>query len=226
VLLPGLDGTGLLFAPLLRALSSHLRVKVIAYPPSTDMDYADLSDFAFSQLPDGPVIVLGESYSGPVAALLAYRFPERVKGLILASSFVTSPRPRFLSHLLAIPGLVHLSKIFARQALLGAYRDPEVALLLKKVIPYLPAGLIRFRVAQLLHADFSDQFLKAACPVLVVHGKQDLLVSKNHVKKLVRLRPNATVCSFEGPHMLLQVTPFECAADIVTFAARCNMDAA
>jgi pimeloyl-[acyl-carrier protein] methyl ester esterase len=226
VLLPGLDGTGLFFAPLLRALPSHLSVKVIAYPTSTGMDYADLCDFAFSQLPDGPVIALGESFSGPVAALLAFRFPDRVRGLILVSSFVSSPRPRFLSQLLAIPGLVHLSKMFARFALLGTQSDDEMTLLLKNVVPNLPVSLIRFRAAKVLHADFSEQFRKALCPVLVLHGLQDLLIPANYVTKLTRLRPDASVCSFEGPHMLLQVRPAKCAAEIISFAASCNMDTA
>jgi hypothetical protein len=42
VLLPGLDGTGLLFQPLLEALASRVRSKIIAYPRSESLSLSAL----------------------------------------------------------------------------------------------------------------------------------------------------------------------------------------
>lgn len=42
ILLPGMDGTGLLFEPLLEALPGWLEPKVIAYPGHEPLGYAEL----------------------------------------------------------------------------------------------------------------------------------------------------------------------------------------
>ena len=46
VLLPGMDGTGDLFAPLLSALSPALRTIVIRYPSDRPLGYAELEAHA------------------------------------------------------------------------------------------------------------------------------------------------------------------------------------
>jgi pimeloyl-[acyl-carrier protein] methyl ester esterase len=225
-MLPGLDGTGMLFAPLLRALPYGMHVKVIAYPASDKMGYEELCDFCADQLPDGPVVVLGESFSGPVATLLAHRFPDRVKGLILAASFVSAPLPGFVAPLLHLPGILHFAKKFARFPLIGLRSEPEVTKLLAKTVSDLPTPLLRFRALQVMHANYSEQFRRAACSVLVLHGSQDVLVSAKRAKKMCKMRPNAKLSVLDGPHMLLQVKPLECAAEIAGFYAACQADPA
>ncbi len=222
VLLPGLDGTGAFFGPLLRALPQHMKTGVIDYPSLPIMSYEDLSVHAAGRFPNGPVIVLGESFSGPVATLLASQFPGRVKGLILASSFVSAPRPRWLSHFLYVPGFECLAKTFACFALLGFRHAPENAALAQKIIPALPPALIQSRVALALAADYSQVLRHCRCPMLIIHGTQDLLVPPRYVNKVAQLRADATVCRFKGPHMLLQTAPAECAAQIAAFVLKCR----
>ena len=73
VLLPGLDGTGLLFEPLLRALPKEIEATVIRYPGDQRLSYDELLEFLRDQLPrDTPFILLGESFSGPLAIRLDY----------------------------------------------------------------------------------------------------------------------------------------------------------
>ena len=94
VLLPGMDGTGALFAPLLHELSPAIRPLVVTYPPNERLGYAELAERVETQLPAADdYVLLGESFSGPVATLLAGRHPPGLRGLILACSFVRSPHP-------------------------------------------------------------------------------------------------------------------------------------
>jgi thioesterase domain-containing protein len=68
VLLPGMDGTGELFAPFLAALGPDQAVVVVRYPTDRELGYAELEQVARAALPvDQPFILLGESFSGPVA---------------------------------------------------------------------------------------------------------------------------------------------------------------
>jgi pimeloyl-[acyl-carrier protein] methyl ester esterase len=74
VLLPGMDGTGQLFAPFVVALGHEFNVKVVRYPTTEPMGYAELEALARAALPEeGPFVILGESFSGPVAVSVGVR---------------------------------------------------------------------------------------------------------------------------------------------------------
>ena len=92
MLLPGMDGTGRLFGPLLRILPQGLEVTVFAYPPDRPCGYAELLPLVEAAVPEGgEFVVLGESFSGPLALLLAARRPRGLRGVILCASFARGP---------------------------------------------------------------------------------------------------------------------------------------
>ncbi len=91
VLLPGLDGTGRLFTPLRRELPKEVEPIVLSYPPDTPLTYDDLCNFLAHELPTDPFVLLGESFGGPLAILLAQRAKYYLKGIILCASFITNP---------------------------------------------------------------------------------------------------------------------------------------
>ena len=84
ILLPGMDGSGQLFAPLVTALGDGFNVKVVRYPVDLPLGYDGLEQIARAAIPPaGPVVLLGESFSGPIAVSLAASLGERLAGLIL-----------------------------------------------------------------------------------------------------------------------------------------------
>ncbi|MBV8036510.1 alpha/beta fold hydrolase [Roseateles sp.] len=93
VLLPGMDGTGMdgtgmLFDPLMEALSGLIPLEVVKYPSATPAGYAEYERFAEASLPaKGPLVLLGESFSGPIAISLAAKHPMRIAGLVLCCAF-------------------------------------------------------------------------------------------------------------------------------------------
>ncbi len=83
ILLPGLDGTGELFAPFIEALGGF-ETQVVSYPPDRAMSYAEHEAFARAKLPsDEDYVLLAESFSGPVGISIAAPAPKRLKALIL-----------------------------------------------------------------------------------------------------------------------------------------------
>lgn len=83
VLLPGLDGTGELFDPLVRELGPDLSIRVVRYPQDPGLGYKELLQFARDALPPTePLVLLGESFSGPIAIQLSAERPDQVRGLI------------------------------------------------------------------------------------------------------------------------------------------------
>ncbi|WP_222432862.1 alpha/beta fold hydrolase [Caenimonas sedimenti] len=92
VLLPGMDGTGELFAPFIAAYGGA--TQVVRYPPTAVLNYAGLEEVARSALPRGePFVLLGESFSGPIAISLAASRPPNLLGVILCCTFARNPRP-------------------------------------------------------------------------------------------------------------------------------------
>jgi len=92
LLLPGMDGSGVLLTGLVHRLSQHRPVRVISYPNSEPLTYDELTTFVIERTPDSRFVILGESFSGPIAIEVAATEP-RVAGLILASSFARHPLP-------------------------------------------------------------------------------------------------------------------------------------
>src|SRR5688572_28354175 len=108
VLLPRMDGTGELFAPFVAALGPDQSVVVVRYPTDRTHCYAELEPIARAALPiDQPFVLLGESFSGPVAISIAAAPPHQLKGLVLCCTFARNPYPWF-SPLRALAALLPL----------------------------------------------------------------------------------------------------------------------
>src|SRR3954466_13633668 len=81
VLVPGLDGTGLLFERLVSALAPEIRTHIIEYPGGA----ATLEEYAAvvaGGVPAGRVVLLAESYSGIVALSLLRKHQVLVEKVI------------------------------------------------------------------------------------------------------------------------------------------------
>lgn len=92
VLLPGLDGTDVFFRPLLATLPKWITPLVVQFPPVGVNEYPDLLAKVRNTLAEAArYYVLGWSFSGPLALMLAAAEPEKVQGVVLASTFVRPP---------------------------------------------------------------------------------------------------------------------------------------
>lgn len=104
IFLPGMDGTGISFDPLGQVLPQDGIVKIIHHPTDRLLSFEETVQCARDQIQfdQEDVIVLAESFSGPVAVALIGSGQLKAKCLILCSTFAKSPRPvlfRILSYL-------------------------------------------------------------------------------------------------------------------------------
>ena len=93
ILLPGLDGTGRLFAPLVKALAQcGVSARAIGYPTHDALDYVELERRVRAELPEcSAFVLLAESFSGPIALRIGAAPPANLKGLVLSTTFATRP---------------------------------------------------------------------------------------------------------------------------------------
>src|SRR5262245_27544256 len=110
-LLPGLDGTGDLFAHFLSVLPTASSVTVVRYLTDKFLAYDDLVQVVRGSLTQtDPVVVLAESFSTPIAIKYAAMKPPKLAGIVLCAGFVSNPVPRWswLAKLVARPWLLTL----------------------------------------------------------------------------------------------------------------------
>jgi len=213
LLLPGMDGTGELLAALVTRLSAYRPVQVIAYPTRLSLGYDELLDYVVSRAPKDPFVVVGESFSGPIAIELAASLP-RVVGLVLASSFARHPMPSLLAPLARFIDMAWVPDSIAVAALLGSKATPELRAHLIQVLARLPRQLIRVRAFEALRVDKRNRLREVQCPMLCLHGRLDRLVGRKCVDDILSAKPECQVRWFEAPHMLLETHP-DAAADAI-----------
>jgi pimeloyl-ACP methyl ester carboxylesterase len=224
VLLPGLDGTGLLFRPLLVALPDTLEPIVVSYPVKRALGYRELEDFVAGQLPaEGPFALLGESFSGPVAVRLAARFEDRVRGLILVASFVRYPcsgLARSLRLLVRAPlFLLPPPAFLIRRKLVGPDAPAELVDRVRSATALVKPGVLARRVREVLAVDERECFAYLELPKLYLAAAEDRQFPLAVAESLRELRPDLIVESVPAPHLLLQVEPEESARRIAGFFA-------
>ena len=209
VLLPGMDGTGLLLKPLLAASGGDIQSLVIAYPTDEILDYQKLETFVRAQLPEKePFVLLGESFSGPIAISIASSPPQNLIALILCCSFAKNPRPmlawfKWLTTIL--PGLK--SATLASPMLLGRHATPVSQQQLSTALSKVSAAVLRARLRAVCDIDVTDALERIRRPILYLRATSDQLVPKNAARIIQALAPQTRIEEVDGPHMLLQAAP-------------------
>lgn len=219
VLLPGMDGTGRLFGPFVEALGAGTRTIVVPYPADEALGPRDLERIARSHLPaDTPFVLLGESFSGPIAVAIAASPPPGLRGLVLCCSFASSPRPS-LRWLGPLTGVLPLGAgALLHRALLGRFATPGRRRELTEAIAAVAPGVLRKRLRAVLATDVVAPLARVRVPVLCLRATEDLVVPRAATEGILRALPTARLAEVDGPHLLLQTRPDDGAKLVADFA--------
>ncbi|NOS97927.1 MAG: alpha/beta hydrolase [Methylotenera sp.] len=220
VLLPGMDGTGDLFAPLVNALPSTVKTVIVRYPTEKIMSYGELTTYALAYIPkNSPYILLGESFSGPIAISLAAQADYQLKGLILACTFASNPRPLLSKLSFLVPAMPINKWLFpsACKVLMGKFYDNNVRSLLAATLSKVPPKTMRARLDSVINVDYSEKLKNIQAPILYLQARHDYLVPASAAKLIQQCAKNVELFTLEAPHLLLQVAAKEAALHIQTF---------
>lgn len=220
VLLPGMDGTGLLFESFVAALSPEFDTIVVRYPGDEPLGYPALETIARAAMPDDgrPFILLGESFSGPIAISLAASAPPGLKALILCCSFAGNPRP-LLGKLRFVRGLpfwrapVKLSSWL----LMGRHANDDMRSAFGRAMSLVSARALRARVAAVLAVDVSAKLEGLRLPILYLRAMEDRVVPASAAESIKKCAANASIVDLAAPHFLLQAMPGEAAREVRRF---------
>lgn len=221
VMLPGLDGTGDLFAPLTSMVPPGYDIQTVRYPANPQWAFEDYVAHVRQQLPvDKPFVLLAESFSGPVGIQLASEQPRSMTGLVLCCTFSKNPCPRLAMFKSLLPMVPFALLPFGPLAalLLNGAKNSATRLLVKETIAKLKDSVIRKRLKIVMEVDVTSALAAITVPVLYLQGLRDLLVPSTcgrDIQSAVRHR--IEVISIDGPHALLQSAPKLCAQALQDF---------
>ena len=219
VLLPGLDGTANnLYDKVLALDWSGMLIKTMALPKDGPQEYDSLAKTIVPSLPQGDLILLAESFSTPLAILLAASQRSRVKALVLVAGFCSSPQPSGLGWLPLQPLLSLTPPAFLLKQFLADEDAPQELLDdLTKSIRGISGATLADRVRVVLTLQESDCPDLRGLPLLLLQARQDRLIPWDAQSQLERHFPHAACHWINGPHLLLQTRPQECRDAVVGF---------
>lgn len=220
VLLPGMDGSGALFEEFSSALAA--RTMAISYPPDQPLGYDQLAEYVRARLPaDEPFILLGESFSGPIALTLASTPLPGLRALVLVCTFAKCPVPGLLALAGRLIGLLPFWRAplsLVSTLLLGRFANSTLQARLSAAIERVSPVVWSCRLRAVLTADATQALAKVRVPILYLRASEDRVVFPSASEVVLRRSSVARMVEIEGPHFLLQAKPKETAAEIRAFA--------
>ena len=220
VLLPGMDGTGRLFEPLIAALGPAFSVLVVRYPEHEVLDYDSLAAIARRSLPaDGDFILLGESFSGPIAVKLAASKPPGLVGLVLCCTFVRNPRPALAPArgLLRYAPVGLLPGAVLSALLLGRFATASLRAAVKSAVAMVADAVLKERLNDVISVDMTAELSGLNIAVLYLQASHDSLVPAEAGRHIMEVYPRTQLLRLAGPHCLLQAAAADSAKAIQDF---------
>ena len=222
VLLPGLDGTGELFAPFLNCPDNPFGCSVVSYPRDRLVNYHQLIPRIRGLMPwDESYTLVAESFSGPLALLFAAAQPEHIRAIVLVASFASNPlRPPFewVQFLLKTSWLQKpLSERVLQKFLFGEDCPPMLAGKIMETIRSVQPDVLAHRIRMILDTDAREHLRSCEKPILYLMGSQDKILGRRGLDAMLEVRPDIASVEVDAPHLVLQRRPREALAAIDAF---------
>ena len=215
VLLPGLDGTGRLFVPLLRAMGEDVKTVVVSYASDSVRDYDELSMEVVKSLPKGPYVLVAESFSGPIALRVASRQPKGLQAVVLCATFVTPPRAWLVLLLGSLVGnwcfKIRLPDWCLRAFAVGHRAGKELCEAVRSASNAVEPEVLVARLRRVFSVDARTSLATCPVPVHYLNATEDRLLGRGSLHVIRQVLPSVHVVNVPGPHFLFQAAPHYCA---------------
>jgi pimeloyl-[acyl-carrier protein] methyl ester esterase len=193
--------------------------------PDRPASYSDHEKVARLELPrDRPFVILGESFSGPVAVSIATASPPGLLGIILCVSFLTSPSPllRLFRPLTSIASPKLVPHFLAHHALMGRFATPELKAAHARALSHVSSPTLIARLRAMADVDVREEMRQVAVPSLYLRARADRVVADRFGDEFLAHARDGRVHDVDAPHLLLQARPEESARLIGEFVAALN----
>jgi pimeloyl-ACP methyl ester carboxylesterase len=201
-------------------LPPTIRPLALNYPRAGPHGYRALLDIVRAQLADiSRYVVLASSFSGPLAVTLAAAEPDRVRGMILAATFVSSPSLSVARMRFAVRTPLVSAIRLARRLPIWILRSQQDALRMAKQETWsrVSARELAGRARAALGADMRETLKRCRQPVLSVTYDADDVVPPRCADEIRACCTQARRVTLPGGHLAIFHDPEPLAAEIVRF---------
>ncbi len=230
IFLPGLHGSAELFEDLLAQLKLQeisFKSTLISYPTDSRQSYKNLFHWLCSELnikeisSDTRVVIIAESFSTPLALMLADKFTEQISGLIIGGGFCASPAYSSFA-LLPLRPLFILTppRSAVKHFLTGPESDDELVAKVRSAVKKVSSKTLSHRMRSILTLEESTPPAIPKTPVLVLQAEDDAVIPWKIQNQLEIHLPHAKIRWLVSPHLIFQVHPETCASHIAAFISK------
>jgi pimeloyl-ACP methyl ester carboxylesterase len=224
LLLPGIDGSGRLFSPLLQARPRGIVPEVVPFPPDRTLGYDELAALVRERLPRGRFALVAESFSGPIAVRIAAERPPGLVALVLAATFLHRPMNPLLHPVRGLVGArlfgLGMPAPLVRHFMAGPDAPRAIVSEVQAAVAAVSPAVLAHRVAESLRVDAREDFARVQVPVLWLSPTRDRLLRASAADEALEIRPDIEVARIEAPHMILQRCPHASLARIEELMTR------
>lgn len=170
-------------------------------------------------MPEGPCILLAESFSGTIGYQLAQDSSLQVKKVIFVASFITNPN-KVLLLLLRILPIEWLFRLQLPHFLVNYFcfnnrANQAMLALFRRTILSVDSKVLAQRVRTLATFESPTQPLNKPC--LIITAINDRLLSGRAKQQLIECCTNKELILMQGPHFILQIQAEDCATQIINY---------
>ena len=207
-----MDGTGDLFSPFLQALPRCQAVRVVSYPADRAANYPALERHVVDSLPAGePIMIVAESFSGPIALRLSANRSLKLRAVVVVCSFASRP----LGFSGAIFARLPLSCLFRlripplllRRFLLGNKANEELVKGTVAAISSVRPDVLAGRLREALTSRYCAGPILPATRVVALFSQKDRLLGRRARKSITEAVPCVGMQALDAPHFALQAAP-------------------
>lgn len=193
---------------------------VITYPQTSNNAYAELLPLVMQKIAGlDSFAVLGWSFGGPLALMVAESQPDKVRSVILCGTFVSSPR-RWLAQykfLLSPPVVATIRAVRRLRLLIPGYASPEMRQAKAATWRAVKARALASRAKAALMIDARNLLQTCRAGLMYMASSHDEVISRKHLLEIHSLVPHIQIAEVEGPHLALFTNPAQSADCIVKF---------
>jgi pimeloyl-[acyl-carrier protein] methyl ester esterase len=217
-LLPGLDGTGELFSPIVPFLEKHFEIHVVRY--TDEFTFSDYVESAAAQLPkNGSISLVAESFSGPIAiSLLASKNPI-FQASVLSATFCKSPLPFLTQISKHLPEKLFssnpVSKAFLDLLITGGDANSDVRKKARELLGKVNPKQFQSRINIINEINVSQELKDIEVPLLYIQATKDRIVLADSGSEIMKHAKNLKIERVAGSHLILQTQPEKCAELII-----------
>mgnify|MGYP000745898840 FL=1 len=189
-----MDGTGLLFSPLIKTLPNYIDYTLISLNELQGSTYLEQAKEISNIVGDDRVIIIAESYSGNIAYMLSKILNDQILKIIFIASFLSRP-VRMIKITSVIPSCFMNHKFLPDYILnylcFSGYGNAEHVKMVRNSIEQVAPKTLKQRVKNMNNIKSTKQQLNTE--VIYIQPPQDRLVNSRAFKNLVNMCTNIKI---------------------------------